>query len=561
MTSPQSLTVLRLAGSEEEMGHQHGAIVRELGGCDELARFYPQMATKLLTLRSPSSQRAVLRAVMQPIVAASARRLTRARQERFPELLARARAVVRSAELPADLVPWLTVMDVFQNTVGRLGGLRIPQLTGLRLAGIPMCSSLAAWGRACDDGTLRHARNFDFPGIGVWDAKPAVVLCRPSTGLRYGFVTTLGVDLPGVTGFNEAGITVTAHTRMHVDVNPDGAFIGDLGHELVRKASTIDEAVALATQIGAASTWGLLVSSAREKDAVVIETTGKAVRVVRRGDADFVACTNRYQSRDLAPGEILTSTAFGVDSDARMETLVRAGRRGGLTAQALQELLAETRDPNVPDNDAVEQITGSCVASPMTVQSVVVEPELGQVRVAAGRAPTARGPWQTVSWDWEGDPGIVEVRPVDLPTVESALERATHAYVEAARLDVDGASAGQVRARLHTAAGAAPTEPQIQFLGALAAMGDRDLELAGERLARGLVHQRAPFRRAQLHRWAAKVADARRAPAEAAMHRRAVHVIGEDSLSINVLVDMDARRPATRQDLSRVVPDVLLVDA
>ncbi len=561
MTTPQTLTVLRLAGSEEQMGHQHGAMVRELGGRAELARFYPEMAAKLLSIRTHASQRAVMRAVLQPILGASARRLTRARQERFPELMARARAGVHAAGMPAELVTWLTVMDVFQNTIGRLGRLRVPQLTGLRLAGIPMCSSLAAWGRASDDGTLRHARNFDFPGIGLWDAKPAVVLCRPDTGLRYGFVTSLGVDLPGITGFNEAGITVTAHTRMHVDVDPDGVCIGDLGHELVRKASTIDEAVALATELGAASTWGLLVSSAREKDAVVIETTGKAVRVVRRGDADFTACTNRYQSRDLSPGEILTSTAFGIDSDSRMQTLERAGRRGGLTAQALQELLAETRDPSVPVDEAAEQITGSCIASPLTVQSVVVEPELGQVRVAAGRAPTARGPWQTVSWDWDGDPGIVAVRDISRPVAESGLERATQAYVEAARLDVDGAPAGQVRARLHTAAGAAPTEPQIQFLGALAAMGDRDLELAGERLERGLVHQRAPFRRAQLHRWAAKVADARRAPAEAAMHRRAVHTLDGNALSMRSLVDSDAQRPATRQALSRVVPDVLLVDA
>ena len=41
-------------------------------------------------------------------------------------------------------------------------------------------------------GTLKHARNFDFPGIGVWDQAPEVVLCDPDEGVRYGFVTSRG---------------------------------------------------------------------------------------------------------------------------------------------------------------------------------------------------------------------------------------------------------------------------------------------------------------------------------------------------------------------------------
>ena len=81
-----------------------------------------------------------------------------------------------------------------------------------------MCSSLAVWGDATVDGELRHARNFDFPGATMWDTAPAVVFCEPTDGLRYGFVTTRGVDAPGITCFNEAGLTLTVHTRFHRDV-------------------------------------------------------------------------------------------------------------------------------------------------------------------------------------------------------------------------------------------------------------------------------------------------------------------------------------------------------
>jgi len=554
-------TVIQLRGSEVEMGRQHGAIVRQMGGRPELADFYPGMAGRLLSLRSPNAHRRALRGLLQPFLAASATRLHNARVQRFPVLAARASAGIEAAGHGTGLLRWLTVMDVFQNTISRLAGLRVPQLTGLRLAGIGMCSSLAVWGDASDDGTLRHARNFDFPGIGVWDKHPSVVFCSPDDGLRYGYVTSLGVDLPGITGFNEAGLTLTAHTRMHVDIDPDGTCIADLGHEIIRRARTLGEAVDLARKLGASSTWGLLVSSASERDAVVIETTGKAVRVTAPGADHHLACTNRYRSPDLIPGEVLTSMAFAVDSDARFETLQRAAARGGLSAADLRALLATSEDPNAAPGCTADRITGSCISSPLTVKSVVVEPEAGRIQVASGRAPVARGPWETVDWDWSGQVGVSERRIVPAEQPRTPLDAARLAYVEAARRDLDGQPAGVVRAHLHSAALAAPNEPSLQFLGAMAGMGERDLDLAGSRLHAALSVESGPWRRAILLRWAAKVAEAQGRPAQAEHHRTAIGALGAQAVPVRALLDADRRRPATVSTLSRVVPDLLLVDA
>jgi hypothetical protein len=561
MTLHNPLTVLHLRGTEVEMGRQHGALTKELGGRPELATFYPRMAAKLLTLRMPAAYRRLGRAAFQPFLVAQAQRLHRARTRRFPELVARSEAGVDAAGMSAGLVRWLTVMDVFQNSVGRLGSLRIPQLTGLQLAELGMCSSLAVWDGASDDGTLRHARNFDFPGIGVWDTRPAVVFCSPKEGVRYGFVTSLGVDLPGVTGFNEAGLTVTAHTRLHADINPDGTTIADLGHEIIRSARSLGEAVDVARRIGSSSSWGLLVSSAAEHDAVLIETTGKAVRVTTPGALHHLGCTNRYRHPELQRGEVASSSGFIIDSDSRFATLEAAARRGKLSAQDLQDLLATAHDPAAEPEDAAERVTGSCITSPLTVQSVVVEPEAGQVRVAAGRAPVALGPWEVVKWDWSDPPGVREVRKVVLPIPESPLDHARLAYVEAARLDVEGEPAARVRSLLHVAADHAPTEPNLQFLGALASLGEADLTTAEARLGRGLAVETVPYRRAQLHRWAARVAEAREDGATAAQHRAKVDALGSAAGPVRALVAKDRRHPATVASLSRVVPDVLLVDA
>lgn len=561
MSTVARLPVLHLKGSEVEMGRQHGELTRQLGGRPELADFYPGMAGRLLSVRTPHAWRPLLRAALQPLLSAQAKRLHATRKARFPELLARSEAGIAAAHMDPALVQWLTVMDVFQNSISRLAGLKVPQLTGLKLAGMPMCSSLAVWGRASSDGTLRHARNFDFPGIGVWDKRPSVVFCSPLQGLRYGFVTSLGVDLPGVTGFNEAGITLTAHTRMHVDHDPAGTCIGDLGHELVRKARTLDDAIDLARRLGSSSTWGLLVSSAREQDAVLIETTGSAVRITRPGAHHHLACTNRYRHPELHAGEVLTSSAFAIDSDARFATLEAAARRGGLTPDDLQALLATARDPDAAPDCTADRITGSCIASPLTVQSVVIEPEAGQVRVAAGRAPVAEGPWETIPWSWDDAPGIREVREVALPTPETPLEHARAAYVEAARIDIQGAPAADVHVHIHAAANAAPREPQLQFLGALVSLTERDLATAEVRLDRGLAVESVPYRRAQLHRWAAKVAEARKRPEHARQHRDRVTALGVEAGPVRAQIDQDRRRPATAATLSRVVPDLLLVDA
>ena len=68
----------------------------------------------------------------------------------------------------------------YYDIVGVVGRLGIGPFGRIAAeAAVPACSTLMAWGADSADGQLRHARNFDFPGIGVWDQAPEVVFCEP----------------------------------------------------------------------------------------------------------------------------------------------------------------------------------------------------------------------------------------------------------------------------------------------------------------------------------------------------------------------------------------------
>jgi len=211
--------VIRLRGSQAEMGRQFGELNARAGGHHAAVGLYvgpPTMAARILAAGFPYRTRAAAERVADVVLGAQRRRLDARRRRQFPAYAARTEAAFAPLGVDPSAASAVFVMDVLQNAVGMVAR------TGLfehhRVAAPAMCSSLAVWGDATVDGELRHARNFDFPGATMWDTAPAVVFCEPTDGLRYGFVTTRGVDAPGITCFNEAGLTLTVHTRFHRDV-------------------------------------------------------------------------------------------------------------------------------------------------------------------------------------------------------------------------------------------------------------------------------------------------------------------------------------------------------
>ncbi|HLT34905.1 MAG TPA: carcinine hydrolase/isopenicillin-N N-acyltransferase family protein, partial [Enhygromyxa sp.] len=392
-----------------------------------------------------------------------------------------------------------------------------------------------------------------------------VVLCDPDQGLRYGFVTTRGADVPGVTAFNEAGLSLTAHTRFHRDFNFDGVSVIDFGHELVRRCRTLAEVRELAGRMRTASTWGFLVSSASERRAMIIETSGEAVRFVEpRPGASHLAQTNRYLDPELARGEVTSSVSFVIDSDARYHRVDTAVERlgGKLDREDLERLLGDTGDPGAPDPVADDRLAGNCVVSAMTVKSVVFEPEASRLRMSVGAAPTGLGPWIDVAHAWDGP---VERTELPVPSDPQGDHRALamRRYVAATRAHLDGASPWRVRALLEEAVAAVPSEPNYRFLAAIFAIVTDDLGSAAEHLERALEREHGSYRRALLLLWHARVlaASGRRQTARESW-RALQQVADADGVApLRAAGAAESRRPLSRLRLRTVVPDVFLIDA
>ena len=552
------LLVLNLRGSQAEMGSQHGQLLRAAGGWEPAFDYYPGLvARQLADENSRSLGRRLVERALRPVIGAALGRLHRARPTAYR---ARSDAFFEALGVSPSLAPSLMIMDVFQNLVGLAGRLRLGPF-GRRLAHAlpPACSTLAVWGAVSADGELRHARNFDFPGIGVWDQAPTVVLCAPDEGLRYGFVTTRGADVPGVSAFNEAGLVVTMHTRLHRDVASTGAAVIDLGHDIVRRAETLQDAQRVAAERRVASTWGIAVSSGRERRAIARETTAKGVVVApaERPD-DHLRCTNRNRHATLMRGELSPSPAFGWFSDAReqrMTQLVTAAReRGGMTAEDLEAVLGDLVDAESGERRAA----GAVIAQSMAVQSLVAEPALQQIRVSVGTCPSGFGPYVTVPWSWDRPVGS-ERLDTELPATHAGGEAHVH-MVEATRVSGRTHDAALTLAEVEQAVRLDPDEPTYRFLAGLLRLR---LGLpAVPQFEHGLRHEPSAFRRGQLLLWGARAADVERLPDRArAMRSELLALTHPDLGEHHAAARAELRRPYPAARLARLTVNMNLIDA
>ncbi|HRP71003.1 MAG TPA: acyl-CoA--6-aminopenicillanic acid acyltransferase, partial [Turneriella sp.] len=220
--------VVRLKGTQKEMGGQYGEILAAQGGYQDLLEFYPHMAENLLVSGLPRRARTkTARFIASQLIQTAARSLSKYRND---EYAARQSALLKAAGITEALAQQQLVMDVFQNSIGVLGRFGILHANERAyLNAIPACTSAVVWDSLSRDGELMHARNFDFPGVGVWDKIPTIVYSTPDKGIPYGYIGARGADVPGITAFNSEGLSVAFHTRFHRDVDFNALGVIDLG--------------------------------------------------------------------------------------------------------------------------------------------------------------------------------------------------------------------------------------------------------------------------------------------------------------------------------------------
>ncbi|MDQ0067125.1 C45 family autoproteolytic acyltransferase/hydolase [Chryseobacterium lathyri] len=157
------------------------------------------------------------------------------------------------------------------------------------------CTSLAVWNENTEDGRLLIGRNFDFYVGDDFAKNKLIEFVEPETGIPY-----MSVSWPGmigvVSGMNKEGITVTINAGKSKIPLTAKTPISLVTREILQYAKNIDEAIAIAKKRKVFVSESILVGSAHDKNAVIIEVSPENFGVYRVENTSRVFCTNHFQS-------------------------------------------------------------------------------------------------------------------------------------------------------------------------------------------------------------------------------------------------------------------------
>ncbi|RKR10162.1 acyl-CoA:6-aminopenicillanic acid acyl transferase [Flavobacterium sp. 90] len=160
------------------------------------------------------------------------------------------------------------------------------------------CSSFAAWGEKSENGDLILGRNFDFYVNDAFAENKIVAFINPKEGHKFMMVTWPGM-IGAVSGMNQEGLTVTINASKSKIPMIAKTPISILTREILQHAQNIDEAIAIAKKRKVFVSESIMVGSAHDNKAVLIEVSPKKMDVYDVPNSDQLICSNHFQGDDL----------------------------------------------------------------------------------------------------------------------------------------------------------------------------------------------------------------------------------------------------------------------
>ena len=157
------------------------------------------------------------------------------------------------------------------------------------------CTSFAAWDEKTSDGSLLIARNLDFYAGDDFARNKIVSFVKPDTG--YAFMSVTWGGMIGVlSGMNTQGLTVTINSGKSDIPLIAKTPISILAREILQYSQNIEEAIAIAKKSEVFVSESIMIGSAQDHRAVIIEVSPNKFGVYDVPNTSDIVCSNHFQS-------------------------------------------------------------------------------------------------------------------------------------------------------------------------------------------------------------------------------------------------------------------------
>lgn len=160
------------------------------------------------------------------------------------------------------------------------------------------CTSFGVWNDKSEDGELLIARNFDFYSGDEFAQNKIIQFTNPKRGYKFATITWAGF-IGAASGMNDQGITVTINAAKSSIPTDAATPIALLAREILQFSKNINDAIDIAKKRDVFVSESILIGSANDNKAIIIEKTPDGMDVYDAGTNEIL-CSNHYQGKKFA---------------------------------------------------------------------------------------------------------------------------------------------------------------------------------------------------------------------------------------------------------------------